>query len=104
VRILYPVTPHLGHVLWTDLGFAARHGDILDVAWPEVDPDALLQEEIELVVQVNGKLRGSVRVPAEADRSAIEAQALADENVQRFLSGPVKKVILVPGRLVNIVV
>jgi leucyl-tRNA synthetase len=104
VRILYPVTPHLGHVLWTDLGFAALHGDILDVAWPEVDPDALLQEEIELVVQVNGKLRGSVRVPAEADRSTIEAQALADENVQRFLSGPVKKFILVPGRLVNIVV
>ncbi|MGA2549070.1 MAG: leucine--tRNA ligase [Burkholderiaceae bacterium] len=104
LRVLYPVTPHLAHVLWTELGFAARHGDILDVAWPEVDPLALVQEEIELVVQVNGKLRGSVRVPAEADRSAIEACALADENVQRFLNGPVKKMVVVPGRLVNIVV
>ncbi len=103
LRVLYPVTPHLAHVLWTELGFAEQHGDILDVAWPEVDSAALAADEIELVVQVNGKLRGSVRVPAGADRAAIEAIALADENVRRHLVGPVKKFVLVPGRLVNIV-
>jgi len=73
--------------------------------WPEPDPAALEQDEIELVVQVNGKLRGSIRVSKAADRSAIERLALANPNVQRFVAGQnVKKVVVVPGRLVNLVV
>jgi leucyl-tRNA synthetase len=73
--------------------------------WPQPDPAALEQEEIELVVQVNGKLRGSIRVPKAADRNAIEELARANPNVQRFVAGQnVKKVVVVPGRLVNLVV
>ncbi|MDB5727684.1 MAG: leucine--tRNA ligase, partial [Noviherbaspirillum sp.] len=87
-----------------DLGFAATYGDILDAAWPQVDAAALEQAEIELMVQVNGKLRGSVTVPKEADKAAIEAAALANENVRKFVEGTPKKVIVVPGKLINIVV
>ena len=73
--------------------------------WPEPDAAALEQDEIELVVQVNGKLRGSIRVPKAADRAAIEGLALANANVQKFVAGQnVKKVVVVPGRLVNLVV
>ena len=77
--------------------------DLLDAPWPKVDPAALVQDEIELVVQVNGKLRGNIRVAKDASKEAIEAAALADENVQKFVTGAPKKVIVVPGRLVNIV-
>jgi leucyl-tRNA synthetase len=74
-------------------------------SWPDPDPAALEQEEVELVVQVNGKLRGSIRVPKAADRGAIEGLALANPNVQKFVAGQnVKKVVVVPGRLVNLVV
>ena len=73
--------------------------------WPDPDPAALEQDEVELVVQVNGKLRGSIRVPKAADRAAIEQFARANPNVQRFVAGQtVKKVIVVPGRLINLVV
>jgi leucyl-tRNA synthetase len=103
IRVLYPVAPHITHVLWQELGYANLHGDILDAPWPQVDPAALEQDEIELMVQVNGKLRGSIRVAKEADKADIEKTALANENVQRFVTGAPKKIIIVPGKLVNIV-
>jgi leucyl-tRNA synthetase len=104
LRLLNPVAPHITHALWQDLGYAARLGDILNVQWPQVDAAALEQSEIELMIQVNGKLRGSVTVPKDADKAAIEAAALASEGVQKYVEGTPKKVIVVPGKLVNIVV
>ena len=102
LRLLSPIAPHLTHHLWRELGFG---DDILRAPWPDPDPAALEQDEIELVVQVNGKLRGSIRVPKAADRGAIEKLALSNPNVQKFVAGEnVKKVIVVPGRLVNLVV
>jgi leucyl-tRNA synthetase len=103
LRVLNPVAPHITHVLWQELGFAKSSGDILDAPWPQVDAAALEQAEIELMVQVNGKLRGSVKVAKDADKAAIEAAALANENVKKFVEGTPKKVIVVPGKLVNIV-
>ncbi len=103
LRMLNPVAPHITHVLWQELGFAAKFGDILDAEWPQVDPAALEQAEIELMVQINGKLRGSIKVPKAADKAAIEAAALGNENVKKFLEGAPKKIIVVPGKLVNIV-
>ena len=105
LRVLYPVVPHTAWNLWRDLGFVARYGDLLDAPWPEVDPQALAQDEIELVLQVNGKLRGKLVVPAAADRAAIERAAKASAEVAKHSNGaPVKKVVVVPGRLVNVVV
>ncbi|MGI4937395.1 MAG: leucine--tRNA ligase, partial [Janthinobacterium lividum] len=103
LRTLYPVAPHVTHTLWNELGFNAEHGEILDAPWPQVDPAALEQAEIALMVQVNGKLRGSITVSKDADRATIEAAALAEESVQKYLSGTPKKIIVVPGKLVNIV-
>ncbi|WP_334190325.1 leucine--tRNA ligase [Noviherbaspirillum sp.] len=103
LRVLNPVAPHITHVLWQELGFAGLHGDILDAPWPQVDASALEQSEIELMVQVNGKLRGSVKVAKDADKASIEAAALANENVRKFVEGTPKKVIVVPGKLINIV-
>jgi leucyl-tRNA synthetase len=91
--------------LWKDLGYAAQRGDLIDAPWPEVEAAALEQDEIELVLQVNGKLRGHVRAPSSAAREQIERLALAHEAVVKFAEGrPVKKVVVVPGRLVNVVV
>jgi leucyl-tRNA synthetase len=105
LRVLYPACPHIGWVLWRELGFEAAHGDLLDAPWPTVDEAALVQDEIELVLQISGKLRGAIRVPASADRAAIEAAALATPEFAKFSEGkPAKKVIVVPGRLVNVVV
>ncbi|GAC1427631.1 MAG: hypothetical protein NVSMB6_27780 [Burkholderiaceae bacterium] len=103
LRILNPIAPHITHVLWQDLGYAAVHGDILDAAWPKVDPAALELDEIELMIQVNGKLRGSITVASGANQAAIEEAALAHENVRKFMTGVPKKIIVVPGKLVNIV-
>ncbi len=103
LRVLYPVAPHITHTLWNELGFVAVHGPIIDAPWPQVDKSALLQDEVELVVQVNGKLRSTIRVPADADRATIEAAALADEAVMKFVTGTPKKIVFVPGRLVNVV-
>ncbi|MEI8265728.1 MAG: leucine--tRNA ligase [Betaproteobacteria bacterium] len=104
LRALYPACPHLTSVLWRDLGMEKAAGDLLDAPWPEVDEAALVQDEIELVLQVNGKTRGTIRVPASADRAAIEALAAASPETARFTEGrAVKKVIVVPGRLVNVV-
>jgi len=105
LRTLYPVVPHMTWALWQELGLAAEFGDLLDAAWPEVDASALAQDEIELMLQVNGKLRGKLCVPVAADNAAIEVVARASAEVARFANGaPVKKVVIVPGRLVNVVV
>ncbi|MBS0501462.1 MAG: leucine--tRNA ligase [Burkholderiaceae bacterium] len=105
LRVLYPVTPHIAHQLWQQLGFAALQGEVLDAPWPRVDAQALEQDEIELVLQVGGKLRGAIRVPAGASRETIEQAALASEAFAKFGAGAaVRKVVIVPGRLVNIVV
>jgi leucyl-tRNA synthetase len=104
LRSLYPVTPHIAHAAWQALGLHQVHGEIVTVPWPSVDESALVQDEIELVVQVNGKLRSTIRVPANASQKEIEITALADDHVQKFAVGPIKKIWLVPGRLINIVV
>jgi leucyl-tRNA synthetase len=102
LRLLSPITPHVSHHLWRELGFGE---DIMKAPWPQPDASALEQDEVELVVQVNGKLRGSILVPKQADKSTIENLALSNPNVQRFVAGQnVKKVVVVPGRLVNLVV
>jgi leucyl-tRNA synthetase len=100
--MLSPIVPHITDHLWTVLG----HKTLLaSVAWPDIDASALTQEQIEMVVQVNGKLRGKICVSPEADQKTIESLALNDENVLRFLDGkPPKKVIVVPKKLVSIVV
>ena len=104
LRCLYPATPHITHGLWAGLGYAGVHGELLDAPWPQVEPAALVQDEIELMLQINGKLRGSILVPASADKAAIEAAAVASEPVQKQAGGAApKKVIVVPGRLVNVV-
>jgi leucyl-tRNA synthetase len=105
LRVLYPACPHIGFSLWTELGYAACCGDLLDVAWADVDESALVQDEIELMLQVNGKLRGAIQVPAAADKAAIEIAALQNEAFVKLAQGAVpKKIIVVPGRLVNIVI
>ena len=104
LRVLYPVCPHLAYFLWGELGYAACCGALLDVAWAGVDETALVRDEIELMLQVNGKLRGSIAVPATASKDDIEQAALASEAFQKQAQGAVpKKVIVVPGRLVNLV-
>jgi leucyl-tRNA synthetase len=105
LRTLYPVAPHVTHALWKELGFVAKYGDLLDAPWPEVIDAALAQEEIEIVVQVNGKLRGHVVIPAAADDNAAREAALADPQVQKFIEGkPLRKAIYVRGKLVNLVI
>jgi leucyl-tRNA synthetase len=102
LRLLSPIAPHIAHHLWRELKFGE---DVLAAPWPEHDPAALIEDEIELVVQVNGKKRGDVRVPRDADSKAIETIVLADPAVQKHVSGQaIKKVVVVPGRLVNVVV
>jgi leucyl-tRNA synthetase len=104
LRVLYPVVPHITWQLWRDLGFEKNYGDLLDARWPQVDETALSAEQITLVLQVNGKLRGSLVVPTAAQKTDIEAQALAHEAVQKHLEGrTAKRVIVVPGKLVNVV-
>ncbi|PCE29319.1 leucine--tRNA ligase [Burkholderia ubonensis] len=105
LRVLYPVVPHITFELWKTLGYADEFGPLLDAPWPRVDEAALEQAEIELVLQVNGKVRGALKVAKDASREAIEAAALADEAFAKFGEGkPAKKIVVVPGRLVNIVV
>ena len=105
LRVLYPVVPHTAWMLWNDLGYAVTAGDLLDAPWPEVDEGALAQDAIELVLQVNGKLRGKLVVAAAADKAEIEAAARSSAEVAKHAAGtPVKKVVIVPGKLVNVVV
>jgi leucyl-tRNA synthetase len=101
LRLLGPIAPHISHHLWNSLGYG---DDILDSAWPTPDEAALKQESIQYVVQVNGKVRAKVQAPAVADKAAVEAIALGNDNVQRFIGeAQVRKVIVVPNKLVNIV-
>ena len=105
LRVLYPATPHIAQELWRALGYDKQHGELLDAPWPKLDEQALVQDEIELVLQINGKLRGAVRVPAAASRHEIETLALHSEDFRKHAGGAVaKKVIVVPGRLVNVVI
>ncbi|WP_417535357.1 leucine--tRNA ligase [Methylophaga sp.] len=102
VLMLSPITPHICHHLWQTLGHEKA---ILNVSWPLVDETALKQDKIDLMVQVNGKLRSKISVAADAEQKQVEAVAFADENVQRYTEGKeIRKIILVPGRLLNIVV
>lgn len=102
VLMLAPITPHISDQLWRALGHDEA---VVSVAWPDIDDTALKQDKVELMVQVNGKLRAKIKVSADADKDTIEAQALADENAKKFIDGKaVRKVIVVPGRLINIVV
>ncbi|WP_238066967.1 MULTISPECIES: leucine--tRNA ligase [Pseudomonas] len=99
--LLAPITPHISHELWQQLGHQQA---VIDASWPAVDEAALVQDTVTLVVQVNGKLRGQVEMPAAASREEIEAAARSNENVLRFIDGlTIRKVIVVPGKLVNIV-
>ncbi|AYN98191.1 leucine--tRNA ligase [Pseudomonas sp. LTGT-11-2Z] len=99
--LLAPITPHISHELWQQLGHQQA---LIDAGWPAVDEAALVQDTITLVVQVNGKLRGQVEMPAAASREEVEAAARSNENVLRFIDGlTIRKVIVVPGKLVNIV-
>jgi leucyl-tRNA synthetase len=105
LRVLYPACPHITQVLWHELGFTAGAGELLDAPMPAVDDAALVQDEIELVLQINGKTRGKILVSANADDAAIRAVATASPEFARFGEGrPVKLVKIVPGRLVNVVV
>jgi leucyl-tRNA synthetase len=110
LRVLNPVVPHMTHALWEELGYAAKLGDLVDAPWPKVDAAALAQDEIELVLQVNGKLRGKLTVAADADKGAIEAAALASAPVQKAMAEngaggdhSSARIIIVPNRLVNVV-
>jgi leucyl-tRNA synthetase len=101
LRVQAPITPHACFHLWRELGFGA---DVFAAPWPEVDAGALEQDEIELVLQISGKTRGSIKVPSSADRAQIEQLAVASPLAQKYIAGQtVKKVVVVPGRLVNIV-
>ncbi|MDX1252504.1 MAG: leucine--tRNA ligase [Gammaproteobacteria bacterium] len=102
VLMLAPIVPHITHTLWQELG---HNESVVNARWPQPDPAALVKDSIEIVVQVNGKLRGRISVAAGADRGEIETTALNDENVRRFVEGKeIKKIVAVPGKLVNIVV
>jgi leucyl-tRNA synthetase len=101
VLMLAPMVPHIAESLWRGLG---AKGSVMQAGWPKPDPAALKRDTLELVVQVNGKLRGHIRVAADAPREAIEKAALAEPSVQPFLQGKdVKKIVVVPGKLVNVV-
>ncbi len=102
IRVLAPITPHVCHALWQALGFTSA---LVDERWPTPDEEALAQERHAIVVQVNGKLRAHISVPVDADEAAVRAAALADAHVQKFVAGKaVRRVVVVPGKLVNVVV
>ena len=101
VLLLAPIVPHMSHVLWNHLG---KDGAVIDASWPVHDENALVQDSIQIVVQVNGKLRAKLEVSADISKEDMEATALNDENVKKFADGlTIRKVIVVPGKLVNVV-
>ncbi|MDO8335087.1 MAG: leucine--tRNA ligase [Nitrosomonas sp.] len=102
VLLLSPIVPHICHELWREL----RPGtELFDQPWPQADSSAMVQDQIKLIVQINGKLRGQIDIAKDAGKETIESAALANEHVQKFLEGQtVKKIIIVPGRLINIVI
>ncbi|MFA6179694.1 MAG: class I tRNA ligase family protein, partial [Candidatus Methylopumilus sp.] len=101
--LLSPIVPHVCEAVWTEL---RPESSILDAAWPQADKAAMVQDEIELVIQVNGKLRGSMTVARTMEKSAIEQLAVTHHSVQKYLEDgvSVRKIIVVPNKLVNIVV
>jgi leucyl-tRNA synthetase len=101
VRMLAPIVPHICHDLWKALG---HNDELMDTPWPRHDPSAISRDTVDLVVQVNGKKRAQICIDKSADKSAIESLALNDANVARYVADGVKKIIVVPGKLVNIVV
>ena len=102
VLLLAPMMPHLAEELWQRLGYATL---VIDTPWPAADPALTVEDAITLAVQVNGKLRGTLSLPRDTERTTIEAAALADPTVQRAIGGkPVRKVIVVPNKVVNVVV
>ena len=101
LQLLAPIAPHIAHALWRELAYGE---EILKSGWPQPDDEALKLASIQYVVQVNGKVRAKIQIAADAQKSAIEQAAQADENVRKFIgNAKVRKVILVPGKLVNIV-
>lgn len=106
LRTLYPVTPHITSALWRNVGYEKLHGSLLDAPWPDVAADALARDEIELVLQINGKTRGKLAVPAKHTSEQIEEDVRFADSVLKYISEgmSIKKVIVVPGRLVNVVV
>jgi len=102
ILLLSPIVPHITHELWHDLGETSA---LIDHVWPKTDESALVKDSLQIIVQVNGKLRSRIEVPASASKDEIEVAAVNDENVKRFTEGmQIVKVIVVPGKLVNIVV
>jgi len=102
LRLLAPISPHITHHLWQELSYGE---DVSTAEWPKVVAEALKSNQVKMIVQVNGKLRGHISVPAEAERSVIENTALAEPNIQRYLQGKkYDKIIVVPNKLVNIVI
>ncbi len=102
ILLLSPIVPHITDVLWHEFGHTEP---VIDAAWPEIDDSALVQNELQLVVQVNGKLRAKITVATDADKKQIEETAISNENVQKFIANKeIRKIIVVPGRLVNIVI
>jgi leucyl-tRNA synthetase len=102
VLALSPIVPHVTHALWHELGHT---GAVIDERWPQTDSEALQQSTVEVVVQINGKLRGKLQLPAGSQRELALEAAVADPNVQRFLAGKeIRKVIHVPDKLVNLVI
>jgi leucyl-tRNA synthetase len=102
VLMLSPIVPHICHRLWLDLG---HDTPVVDESWPEADPEALVEDRLSIVVQVNGKLRARLEVPASISEDDLREAALAEANVQRFIADrPIRKLIVVPGKLVNVVV
>jgi leucyl-tRNA synthetase len=102
VLALSPIIPHVTHAMWRALGHTTA---LINEPWTEVDAAALEQSTVEMVVQVNGKLRARISVPVDAGDEAVRAAALADPHVQKFVgAAPIRKVIIVPGKLVNVVV
>jgi leucyl-tRNA synthetase len=105
LRVLYPMVPHITQHLWESMHFDKDFGALIDAPWPQVDEAALVQDEIKLMLQINGKLKGDFLVPANATKEEVEAIALQSDVAQKNLAGAqLKKVIVVPGRLVNMVI
>ena len=104
IALVAPFAPHLAEELWEQTGGSTKAASVFDAGWPRFDPELAAEDSIELVVQVNGRVRAKIAVPREIDQDAALAAAMADVTVARFVSGPAKKIIFVPGRLLNIVV
>jgi leucyl-tRNA synthetase len=102
LRVLSPITPHLAHRLWRELKFGE---DVMRAPWPDPDPAALEQDEIDYVVQINGKKRGTLKAPKALDQKGLETLVRASDVIKRYIADQViKRIIIVPGRLINIVI